>query len=257
VTANFRLGQIHHSRGEYERAAAILTQNVRALDGDLRQQMLGLAGLPSVLSRAWLVLCLTEQGAFDAAQAYADEAVAISVEGEHAFSVVVAHVGSGVLHARRGRFAAAIAALEQGLVVQRVADIPLLFPLVAAPLGWAYALAGRHGDGLTLLQEASARAEEMQQAANHALRLVWHGEAQLRAGHAEAARRFAVRALDAARGSGERGHEAYALRLLGDVAASGGAAEVAEAGEHYRLALALAESLGMRPLATAVASCLP
>ena len=256
ITANFRLGQIYHSLGEYERAAAILTQNVRALDGELRRQTFGLAGLPSVFSRTWLVLCLAEQGAFDDADAYADEAVAIGTGEDHAFSLVVAHVGGGALHLRRGRLAAAIAALEQGLVVQRVCDVPMLFPLVAAPLGWAYALAGRHDEGLTLLHEAIARAEEMQQAANHALRLVWYGEAQLLANHPDVAHRLAVQALEAARRSGERGHEAYALRLLGDVTATGGAA-VAEAGEHYRSALALAERLGMRPLAAAVASCLP
>jgi class 3 adenylate cyclase/tetratricopeptide (TPR) repeat protein len=255
VTANFRLGQINHSLGEYDKAAERLTENITVLDGDLRGQMFGLAGLPSVFSRAWLVLCLTEQGAFDAAQAHADEAIAIGMAEDHAFSLVVAHVASGVLHARRGQLAAAIAALEQGLVVDRVADIAMLFPFVASPLGWTYALAGRHDEGLGLLQEAIERAETMQFGANHALRLVWYGEAQRLAGHAEGARRCAVQALETARRSGERGHEAYARRLLGEL--TGSAGETDAAGEHYRAAHALAESLGMRPLAAAVASCLP
>jgi class 3 adenylate cyclase/tetratricopeptide (TPR) repeat protein len=256
VTSNFRLGQIYHSLGDYDRATAMLMQNVRVLDGELRRQTFGLAGLPSVFSRAWLVLCLAEQGVFDAAQAHADEAVAIAMQEDHAFSLVVAHVASGLLHARCGRPGAAITALEQGLVVQRVSDIPLLFTLVAAPLGWAYALGDRREEGLALLQEAIARADEMQQAANQAMRLVWYGEAQHRAGHPDTARRVAAQALELARRQGERGHEAHARRLLGDLTA-GGDAEGGDAVEHYRAALALAESLGMRPLATAIASCLP
>jgi len=247
VTANFRLGQINHSLGDYDRAAATLNQNIAALSGDLRRQTFGLAGLPSVFSRAWLALCLTEQGAFDAAQALADEAVAIGMAEDHAFSLAVAHVGAGVLHARRGQLAAAIAALEQGLVISRVADIPMLSPLIAGPLGWAYALAGRHDAGLGLLREAIERAETMEMGANHAQRLVWYGDAQRAAGQLDGARRAAVQALEAARATGERGHEAYARHLLAELAARAGDTEAA--GEHCRAALALAEGLGMRPLA--------
>jgi tetratricopeptide (TPR) repeat protein len=50
----------------------------------------------------------------------------------------------------------------------------------------------------------------------------------------------------------ERGHEAYALRLLGQIEARREPPEVEPAEAHYREALALAEELGMRPL---VAHC--
>jgi len=252
VTANFRLGQIHHSLGEYDKATGVLNENIAALAGDLRRETFGLAGLPSVFSRAWLALCLAEQGAFEEARRAADEAVALAMQQDHAFSIVVARVGSGVLDARRGRVGAALADLEQALVVERVADIAMLFPVVAAPLGWTYALDGRHDEGLALLQEAIARADAMQLAANHAQRLVWYGDAQRLAGREQAARRTAAQALEAARRTGERGHEAYARQLLGSLAS-----ERDEAVGHYRAALALAERLGMQPLATAVASCLP
>jgi tetratricopeptide (TPR) repeat protein len=131
----------------------------------------------------------------------------------------------------------------------------MLFPLIASPLGWVYALAGRHDDGLGLLREALERAEVMQLGANHAQRLVWYGDAQRVAGQLDAARRSAAQALEAARVSGERGHEAYARQLLGELAAR--FADTEAAGEHHRAALALADGLGMRPLAAAAASCLP
>ena len=50
----------------------------------------------------------------------------------------------------------------------------------------------------------------------------------------------------------ERGHQAYALRLLGDIAARHEPPENEQAEDYYRQAHTLAEELGMRPL---VAHC--
>src|SRR4029453_11104449 len=50
----------------------------------------------------------------------------------------------------------------------------------------------------------------------------------------------------------ERGHHAWTLRLLGEVAASGPAVDRAVAERHYRQGVALARELEMRPL---VAHC--
>ena len=64
----------------------------------------------------------------------------------------------------------------------------------------------------------------------------------------EEAHALAERALALARTHQRRGDQAYALRLLGDVAARREPPESASAETHYRQALALAEELGMRPL---------
>jgi hypothetical protein len=61
-----------------------------------------------------------------------------------------------------------------------------------------------------------------------------------------------LRALTLARDRGERGHEAWALRLLGEIASHPGRPDVATAEAHYGAAMALATELGMRPL---VAHC--
>jgi hypothetical protein len=50
----------------------------------------------------------------------------------------------------------------------------------------------------------------------------------------------------------ERGHEAWVLRLHGEIAAHREPSEVEPAEEYYRQALALVDALGMRPL---VAHC--
>ena len=59
-------------------------------------------------------------------------------------------------------------------------------------------------------------------------------------------------ALELARAHEERGHQVYALRLLGEIAAHREPAEIESAEIHFRQAKALAEELGMRPL---VAHC--
>ena len=75
------------------------------------------------------------------------------------------------------------------------------------------------------------------------------GEAQLLAGRLEEAHALAEQALALARAHQERGHEAYALRLLGAIAAQREPPAMrAQAEAHYQQALALAEELGMRPL---------
>jgi tetratricopeptide (TPR) repeat protein len=74
------------------------------------------------------------------------------------------------------------------------------------------------------------------------------GEAHLRAGSLEEAHALAERTLALAREHQERGNEAYALRLLGNIAAQRDPLHIEEAETHYRQALTLAEDLGMRPL---------
>jgi len=78
------------------------------------------------------------------------------------------------------------------------------------------------------------------------------GEAHLHAGRLQEARTLAAPALEYFHTHQERGSEAYALHLLGDIAAHRDLPKVEEAEASYRQALALADELGMRPL---VAHC--
>jgi tetratricopeptide (TPR) repeat protein len=82
----------------------------------------------------------------------------------------------------------------------------------------------------------------------HSLSVVQLGEAYLLADQVEDARACADRAVMLARQRGERGHEAWALRLLGEVASHPHRPDVATAEAHYGAAMALASELGMRPL---------
>jgi tetratricopeptide (TPR) repeat protein len=64
----------------------------------------------------------------------------------------------------------------------------------------------------------------------------------------EEARALAEQALALAHAHQERGHQAYALRLLGEISMHREPPEVDQAEARYRQALALTEELGMRPL---------
>jgi tetratricopeptide (TPR) repeat protein len=84
------------------------------------------------------------------------------------------------------------------------------------------------------------------------LRVGYVSEAYLRAGRMLEAVHLAGRALALARAHQERGYQAWALRLLGEIAAHQDPVAIEPAAQHYRQALALADALGMRPL---VAHC--
>jgi tetratricopeptide (TPR) repeat protein len=85
--------------------------------------------------------------------------------------------------------------------------------------------------------------------ANHALRLTWLGEGLAHAGQIERAAEQAAQALALAERQGERGSQAYAWRLTGEIATLREPPDVEGAVTAYGDALGVATELGMRPLA--------
>jgi tetratricopeptide (TPR) repeat protein len=138
--------------------------------------------------------------------------------------------------------------LERALDLAQVTHTWIAVPWVAAPLGATYAVAGQTAEALRLLEQAVEQAMAMHLMVDQALRIVWLGEAYLLAGRLDEAYTQAQRVLEFSRAHKERGHEAYALRLLGEFHARHDPPEVEPAATHYRQALTLAEELGMRPL---------
>ena len=248
VVANQYLGVAYHTLGDYRRAMGFLRKNVESLAGDLLRQYIGLTGVPAVNSRAWLVRCLAELGAFPEGIAYGEEMVRIAEAVDHPNSRIHEYLSVGFLSLRQGDFSRAIPVLERCLELCRVYDILLRIPDTASALGCAYACAGRVAEALPLLEEAEQRDAAMGTTGGHSLRVGYVSEAYLLAGRLQEAVQLAGRALDLARAHKERGHEAWALRLLGEIAAHQDPPEIEPAEHHYRQALALAEELGMRPL---------
>jgi tetratricopeptide (TPR) repeat protein len=209
---------------------------------------LGRIFLPAVTSRAWLTVCHAELGMFTEGRAFGDEGLRIAEAAAHLGSLMYASWGSGLLSLRQGNLSRALPLLERAAGVCHEADIPFYFPELAAAWGAAYTLAGRVANAVSLLTQAITQpvvTETVRYQVSCSLSL---GEAQLLAGHLEEAHTLAERALALTREHQEHGHQAYALCLLGDIAAQYEPVGRNQAGAYYRQALALAEELGMRPL---------
>jgi tetratricopeptide (TPR) repeat protein len=252
VAARHFLGVAYHILGDHRRAMGLLRSNIESLAGDRLRERLGMSALPAVASRAWLVLCLAELGAFPEGIAYAEEAVRIAEAVDHPQSLIFAYHSIGLLSLRQQGLSRAIPVLERCLEICRVYNLLVWFPETTVALGCAYAFAGRIAEAMPLLEQAEQRGASMGSISGHALRVGYVGEAYLLAGRMQEAVQFARRALDLSRAHKERGHEAWALRLLGEIASHQDSPEVEPAEHHYRQAQALAKALGMRPL---VAHC--
>src|SRR5262249_2751475 len=248
VMARHYLGVAYHTLGDYRRAMELLRSNVESLAGDLLLERFSMTARPSVLSRDWLARCLAELGAFPEGSAHAEEVVRIAEAVDHPHSLVHAYLGVGCLSLRKGDLSRAIRVLERCLDLCRVFNILFWFPETASALGCAYAFAGRIAEALPLLEQAEQRGAALGTMGGQSLRVGYVSEAYLLAGRMQEAVQLAGRALDLARAQKERGHEAWTLRLLGEIAAHQDPPEVEPAANHYRQALALAEALGMRPL---------
>jgi tetratricopeptide (TPR) repeat protein len=242
------LGVAYHVLGDYRRAMGLLRRNVESLAGDLLRERFGMTALPAVVSRAWLVRCLAELGVFPEGIARAEEAVRIAEAVDHPNSLIHAYLGVGFLALRARDLSRAIPVLERGLELCRVWNILSLFPETAAALGCAYACAGRVAEALPLLEQAEQRGAARGSISGPSRLVIYVSEAYLLAGRMQEAVQLAERALDLARTHKERGNEAWALRLLGEVAAHQAPPQIEPAAHHYRQALGLAEELGMRPL---------
>jgi tetratricopeptide (TPR) repeat protein len=248
VVTNLRLGQAHHSLGQYARAMEPLRKNTELVSSDLLHDRMSMTGLPAVFSRVWLALCLAERGEFAEGLAIGEEALRIAETGDPGFSLVVGCAGLGNVCLAKGDFAHAIAVLERGVCADPSELISRAWPFVASALGAAYTYAGRVAEALPLLEQAVERAAAMKLRANQSLRLARLAEAHVKAGRLESAFPVAAQALDLAQELRERGHEAHVLRLLASIEMEREPPNLDRAEEGYRKSLALAEELGMRPL---------
>jgi tetratricopeptide (TPR) repeat protein len=249
VVGSYYLAMAHIATGEHRQGAAILQQTTARLTGPLVRERFGGAGYPATMTRAWLAWSLAELGEFAEAMASAQQAVQIAEQLNHPYSLTHACLELGGVYVRQGAPQQAIPVLERGIGLCRTWDIPIFFAGLAARLGLAYVLAGRAAEGLSLLQEASEQVRApyrlMYPPQGQTAALIAAARLQADAVDTE----LAEYALGHAQARHERGHQAWALHLMADNAARTDPPEVDRAESYYRQAFALAEELGMRPLA--------
>jgi tetratricopeptide (TPR) repeat protein/class 3 adenylate cyclase len=244
AVAYFDLGAVHRALGDYRLAMDYLQSNVASLEGYMLGQRLGMGGPLSVGSLSYLIWCLADLGEFAEGITRGEEAVRMAKALGQPEGLIFAYRGVGYLDLMRGDLHQAIPLLERSLRLCQ--DFPGYFPWIASSLGYAYALSGRLAEAMPLLERALQPPAAGK--VGHAVRVAYLSEAYLLAGRMDKAVEFARHALEFARAHKERGNQAYALRLLGAIAAQQDPPESEEADAYHRQALALAEELGMRPL---------
>jgi tetratricopeptide (TPR) repeat protein len=248
IVANFYLGQIGYSCGDLRGAVEALTRNVTMLPATS-------VGRPfdafyAVLSRAWLAAYpYSDLGAFAEGLILGGEALRIAEATRNPLHLVAACAGLGHLHLKQGDFSHAVEFGERAVAVHQVGDLPQWFPTVVEALGPALVMMGRVDEGLRLLEDALGVVSEARRVTAYTAQLLVElGEAFLRAGRVPKALARATEALELARRWEERGFEACALRLLGEIASTSEPSDGTMAATYYRQAISLATDLGMRRL---------
>jgi predicted ATPase/class 3 adenylate cyclase len=247
IEANNFLGLVCFLQGDYRQAMDANRRAMALLEGAQRYERFGEPVLPAVRCRTYLSLSLAEVGAFAEGIAVGEEGLHIAEAVQHPVSLVEAYRSVGLPYLRQGNPYQALPVLERARSLCEEADLPFYFSLVAGALGAAYGLCGRVDEAVRLLTHALEQTVTTMTGPRAFLSLSL-GEAQLWAGHLEEAQELAERALALAHERQEHGNEAYALRLLGEIAAQREPRVSDQAEAHYQQALALADALGMRPL---------
>lgn len=242
------LANIEHARGNLDRAIALHTEIVEALEGEHEASTLGRMIIPSVRSRAFLAWFLIERGRFEEAKAHLDRAEDVLRANDQPYSRVLVDAARGLLGLRSGRAREAIAPLERARENCHALQSFAMEPCVS---GW-----------LAMALAATGEPERARKIAAHSIDtgLVRHGgrytwvyirlglaDAQLAGGDPDGALASASAALTIAEESKEPIHIAQTRLARGRSLARLGKNEAAR--EEIKVALDLAERHGLDPLA--------
>jgi tetratricopeptide (TPR) repeat protein len=242
------MGHAYHALGEGAKAVRALQDNAEALAANVERDPTANAVTAYVSTCAWLAFALADLGEFDAAETWADRARAEAEARHHPYSEAIALTLAGQVDVLRGHLDRAVGPLSRALSVCRDVQLTVWQAIPAALLGQCMVALDRKQDGLALLDEAVRMSDQVGIKAYLSRWVALLGEGLLAAGEVSRAGEAAERSLALARSHAERGHEAAALRLLGDVAAAQTPPRLAVATERYTAAISLAERLGLRPL---------
>jgi tetratricopeptide (TPR) repeat protein len=248
TVTHYYMGLAYHHVGQYDQSIASLRRALSVIQEDrYKYERFGTAFVLSVICRIWLAQGSAQLGHFKDGKTLAEEAMTIAKEADHASSLAFAHISLGFIHLVQGNLDSAIRTLETCQKICDASNIQVLMPHIISNLGYAYALTGRVADAVPLMEKADEQSKLSGRKAAWALRLTWLGHASLLGRQIGRAREQAQRALALASDAGERGYEAWARKLLGDVIQEE-SSNPGEALNHYAASMALATELAMRPL---------
>jgi transcriptional regulator with AAA-type ATPase domain/tetratricopeptide (TPR) repeat protein len=191
---------------------------------------------------------LAELGEFDQAMVYAERAVKFAQTLDILYLRAIADAHLGWVCLGKGELQEALLLAQRWLRSYAAADLLVPQLVMAARLAEVFGLSGQIDDAIALCERAWQLAESKKVFAFAPPILVLLGDAYARAGRIDEALTTAQRALDLARQLGQRGDEARALHLLGNVQCHVVLGNANRARDSCQQALVLAHELSMRPL---------
>ena len=254
IVAHNWLGVAYHNLGQFEPSIDELNKALSLIPEARNADFFGTNGIVSVNCKAWLMRSLAQIGNFSEALRYGEEAIQTATERDYPLSIVFAYFAVGAVALIQGKFDQALATLEHSLKVCEASEIPVQRPLVVSGLAAAYAFVGRFDEALRLLENTANRSVWMpgvgsrQVPLGKAMGMVWEVETYTLAGAHTEAEALARRALAVFAESKHRGSEAWLHCLIGDLLTRRQPADLIHAEASYKVALSLAQDLGMRPL---------
>jgi len=245
--AQYRTGQAYFAIGDFRQALDLLSRCAEGAREDSDQR----AQLFASWSHSWLALTLSNLGRFVEASSHAQEALRIAEGADHPYTLAEALTGVGSVALALGDLDQAIDALERARGLTRQWNFQPW--AILARLGYACALSARADEGRRLLEGVIQDATTMSSmGVGRAMQLAWLGEAYLLEGRLDDALERTQQAVSLAQRHQERSHEAWGLRLIGEIASRRDLPALEKPESYYHKALALAGELDMRPL---VAHC--
>lgn len=205
VSSRFFMGLSTLALGQVEAGAELLRHNVSVLGGDLARERFGFVSICSVVSGAYLAVCLTELGRFDEAEQTALAAQATARQHGLAFDQIQADLALAGVDLMRGNSGRQIELLERALSLCRTASVAVLLPRASTSLAVAYALAGRSDEVGALVVERDEQSGE----AVRAMSQLAGTEAMLLSGDVGGADARAAALIAFARRTNQAGAEAW------------------------------------------------
>ncbi len=251
ILATTFLVQAHYVSGDHERVVELTTHNQAALPADSIYERFGLSMPISIYDRGYLVRSLAELGRFAEAADHSADALRLAEPTQQLWPIGYTHHAAGVFLISKGDWVKARSSLEHAIAAYRTGNIGLNLPGAVALSAWALAQLGDAREALARLLEGEQLLERHAASGlfGNPAGYRWLGRTALLLDRLDDARRLADIARPANPGTAAAAHTQL---LLGDIATHPDQFNAERGEAHYRLALALAEPRGMRPL---VAHC--
>ena len=211
-----------YALGEPRRGVVLLRDGLSVLGNRTAGPWSTQASLPGVLvqvtARSYQSMFLAEIGEFAEALAIGREGMEVAQRINHPWNIVLAYWQVGSFHLAKGELEEATRLLQHAVSLGREWGSTRSAAMAACGLGYALALSGRAVEGIDLVERGMRETDGVGMTWLRGRHLTYLGESYLLGGRHDQAGAAATEALTFSRQRKERGFEAWALRLKGEVA---------------------------------------